>query len=108
MFVDGGQHFEQRVGDVGAEVEHIGVVQVVVGSERVGNGVADVVGAIAPCFSADSRTSTRLSYNETGGLKRTAAEEAPIRTLQGNPEPFQSRAPISEDTGLSLVGQQLV
>ena len=44
---DGGQHLEQGASGVGVEVEHVGIVQVVVDGERVGDGVADVVGAAA-------------------------------------------------------------
>jgi hypothetical protein len=47
VFVDGGQHFEQRAGGVRSEVEHVGVIQVVIGNERVRDGVADVVGVAA-------------------------------------------------------------
>ena len=62
---------------------------------------------LQPCQSADSRTSTRLSYNKTTGLQRTAAEKVPMRTRQGNPVKLlglTGRRERASDTA-GLIGQ---
>jgi hypothetical protein len=69
LIVQCGHHLQQYAGCIWSELEHVGIIEVVIGNERVRDGVKDISGTAAVLECRVSDLHPLVLYNDTSGWR---------------------------------------